>query len=230
MPNPVIIVAGSGMWGGIFEEMKLHLSAVLPKEKIFIVPLTILDWVGFPPSPERSTNRVMQRLHQTVLQAQQRFPNEPLTIIGHSGGGTAAMIYLLGKPFQGDAYPRTAVTKLITLGSPFHSIERYGKVKSDFIFAHLRREFFSQVEVISIASKTRFGNLQGSIAERSAFEFYKNTGGTGSVWGDGVVPVECCQLDGAQNVVLEGIEHLPTPFGSWYGARRGVEAWQAFLN
>lgn len=230
MPNPVIIVAGSGMWGGIFEEMKLHLSAFVPREKIFIVPLTIFDWVGFPPSPERSTNRVMARLHRTVLEAQQRYPNEPLTLIGHSGGGTAAMIYLLGVPFQGDAYPPVAVTKLITLGSPFHSMEQYGKLKSDFIFAHLQPAFFSQVQVISIASRTRFGNPNGSLAERSAFEFYKNTGGTGAVWGDGVVPIDCCQLEGACNVVLEGIEHLPTPFGDWYGSRRGVAAWQTFLN
>jgi hypothetical protein len=46
MANAVIIVPGSGLWGGIFEEMRWHLSAYMPREKIFIVPLTVLDWMA----------------------------------------------------------------------------------------------------------------------------------------------------------------------------------------
>lgn len=230
MSNPIVIVPGSGMWGGIFEEMRWHLGASFEREKIFIVPLTTLDWIGLPPSPERSTNRVMRALHETIRQAQQRYPDEPIRIVGHSGGGTAAMIYLLGKPFQGEAYPETPVTQLLTLGAPFFSTERYGKLKSDFIAAHLDDGFFARVRTVCVASKTRFGNPSGSLAERSAFEFYKNTNGRGDVWGDGVVPLDSCWLSGATNVELQDVEHLPAPFRTWYGSRAAVEAWQEFLR
>lgn len=235
MANAVIIVPGSGLWGGIFEEMRWHLSAYMPREKIFIVPLSVLDWIGVPPSPERSTPRVMRALHRTVEQVCRQYPNDAITIVGHSGGGTAAMIYLLGQPFEGECYPPVPVNRLLTLGSPFQSTERYGKIKSDFIAAHLKPEFFMRVNTISIAGKARCGNAAGSLAERSAFEFYNNTlrierGQNGSVWGDGVVPLDACWLKGALNVTLEGVEHLPTPFGIWYGSRAAVQAWQKFLD
>ncbi len=230
MSNPIVIVPGTAMWGGIFEEMRWHLGKVFGQEKIFIVPLTVLDWIGVPPSPERSTVRVMQRLHETVLEAQKRYPNEPISIIGHSGGGTAAMIYLLGKPFQGEVYPEVPVRQLITLGSPFQSVEQYGKIKSDFIAQHLNQQFFARINVVSVAGKTRFGNPKGSLAERTAFECYKNTIGCGSVWGDGVVPTQACWLDGATNLEVHNVEHLPTPFRLWYGSQSVIKIWQESLK
>jgi len=152
----------------MFEEMRWHLSAYMPREKIFIVPLSVLDWIGVPPSPERSTQRVMRALHRTVEQVCRQYPNESITIVGHSGGGTAAMIYLLGQPFEGECYPPMPVNRLLTLGSPFQSTERYGKIKSDFIAAHLQPEFFTRVKTISIVGKARCGNANGSCRAHSA--------------------------------------------------------------
>lgn len=227
--NPVVILAGVGLWSALYEEMKRNLATMIPDEKIFIVPITTLDWVGFPPSPERSTNRVMTRLHETIQNVETRFPSETITLIAHSGGGTVAMIYLLGKSFQGDAYSNKSIHKLITLGTPFKSIERYAKLKAEFINQHLTENFFDRVEVISVASSFRRGNRSGSLQERMAFEFYRNTFGDGHSDGDGIVPIEACTLDGAKHVVIEGVEHLPAPFATWYGAKRAVEQWQAFL-
>ncbi len=209
--------------------MKQNLASTIPPEKIFIVPLTMLDWIGFPPSPERSTNRVMKRLHETIQQVEARFPNEPIGLVAHSGGGTVALIYLMGKPFQGDAYVNRSIHKLLTLGTPFQSIERYAKLKIDFINAHLSTEFFEKVEVISVASSYRKGKQDGSLQERLAFELYRNTFGNGDSDGDGVVPVEACYLDGAKNIIIQGVEHLPAPFAKWYGAKPAVEQWQSFL-
>lgn len=230
--NPIVILAGVGLWGMLYEEMKRNLAQAAANalyEKIFIVPITTLDWVGFPPSPERSTNRIMKALHETIKQVEQQFPNEPITLIAHSGGGTVAMIYLLGKAFQGDAYSNKSIHKLLTLGTPFQSIERYAKLKMDFINAHLSADFFERVEVISVASSFRKGSWDGNLQERLAFEFYRNTFGDGNSDGDGIVPIEACQLNGAKNVVIKGIEHLPAPFAKWYGEKSAVEQWQAFL-
>ncbi len=227
--NPVVILAGVGLWSALYEEMKRNLATTIPDEKIFIVPITTLDWVGFPPSPERSTNRVMTRLHETIQKIEITFPNELITLIAHSGGGTVAMIYLLGKSFQGDAYSNKSIHKLITLGTPFQSIERYAKLKTDFITQHLTENFFERVEVISVASSFRRGNPSGSLQERLAFELYRNTFGDGNSDGDGIVPIEACRLDGTKTLVIKGVEHLPAPFTTWYGAKRAVEQWQSLL-
>ncbi len=225
----MVIVAGTGLWSGLFEEMKAALAKTLPSEKIAVVPVSPLDWLGFPPSPERSTTRVMKRLHETVARMEQTFPNEDISLVAHSGGGTVALIYLMRQAFMGDVYPKTNVKKLLTLGTPFQSVERYGKLKSDFIAATLKKEFFEQVAVVSIVSKMREGKINGSVAERGAFEFYKQTLGRGDVWGDGVVPLDCCRLDGARYVEINGVEHLPSPFADWYGSARGVDLWRDCL-
>lgn len=227
--NPIVILAGVGLWSALYEEMKRNLAPLVPLENIFIVPITTLDWIGFPPSPERSTNRVMKQLHQTVMQVEAHFPNEPITVIAHSGGGTVALIYLLGKPFHGDAYSNKSIHKLITLSTPFQSIERYAKLKMDFINQHLEPNFFEQVELISVASSFRKGKRDGSLQERMAFEFYRNTFGEGNSDGDGIVPIEACYLNGAKHIVIDGVEHLPAPFANWYGAKSAVEQWQSFL-
>jgi len=227
--NPTILLAGVGLWSSLYEEMKRNLASIIPPEKIFIVPVSPLDWIGFPPSPERSTNRVMKRLHETIQHVEAHFPRQPITLIAHSGGGTVAMIYLLGKPFQGDAYSNQSVHKLLTLGTPFQSQERYAKIKTHFIAQHLTEKFFERVEVISVASSFRKGNPSGSVQERLAFEFYRNTFGNGHSDGDGIVPIEACHLAGAKLVVIKDVEHLPAPFATWYGAKRAVEQWQAFL-
>ncbi|MFQ3598526.1 MAG: alpha/beta fold hydrolase [Chloroherpetonaceae bacterium] len=227
--NPIVILAGVGLWSGLYEEMKRNLASNTPSEKIFIVPLTTLDWIGLPPSPERSTNRVMRHLHEMIERVESQCPNEPITLVAHSGGGTVALIYLLGKSFQGDAYSNKSIHKLLTLGTPFQSRERYAKLKMDFINAHLSADFFEKIEVISVASSFRKGTLHGSLQERLAFEFYRNTFGNGNLDGDGVVPIDACHLDGAKNIVIEGIEHLPAPFAKWYGEKSAVEQWQSFL-
>lgn len=230
--NPIVILAGVGLWSALYEEMKqnlVSLAADLSPEKIFIVPITTLDWIGFPPSPERSTNRVMKNLHQTLEQVEARFPNEPITLLAHSGGGTVALIYMLGKSFQGDAYFNKSIRKLLTLGTPFQSRERYAKLKMDFINAHLSTDFLGRVEVISVAGSFRKGRWEGGLQERLAFEFYRNTFGNGESDGDGVVPIESCRLDGARLVVIEGVAHLPSPFATWYGEKSAVEQWHALL-
>jgi pimeloyl-ACP methyl ester carboxylesterase len=228
--NPVVLLAGVGLWSALYEEMKENLASRTSPEKIFIVPITTLDWIGFPPSPERSTNRVMKRLHETIKQVELRFPNEPITLVAHSGGGTVALIYLLGESFHGDAFSNKSVKKLLTLGTPFQSVERYAKLKMDFINRHLPADYFRSVEVISIASSFRKGKWEGGLQERLTFEFYRNTFGDGDLDGDGIVPIKACRLNGAKHVVIEGVEHLPAPFANWYGAKRAVEQWQPLLQ
>lgn len=242
----VLIVPGSALWASLFEETQTALCQTLhlPQDAVEIVPTTVLDWIGFPPTPERSTNRVMKLIDQTLRLLVSRYPEAPVTIVGHSGGGTAAMIFLLGKSFQGDCYSDApgigAVKTLLTLGSPYHNVDRYGKEKSDFIFTHLSPDFLERVRVVSVASNSVSGKADGTLIERAAHFCYAQVTGKDEVKnmaGDGVVPTESCRLDGATNVVIEKserIEHLPSPpffpLNRWYGSKNGVALWHALIE
>ncbi|TLU84200.1 MAG: alpha/beta hydrolase [Chlorobium sp.] len=224
--NPVVIIPGVLFWDSLYSIMKDVFSGYLPAGKIAIAQVNLVDWVGFPPSPEKSTNRVMKAVDRTVREMTRKFPGEPVTIVAHSGGGTVALIYLLEQPFQGDAYNSgRAVGKLITLGTPYHTHEHYAKIKTDFIFKHLRADFFKRCHVVSVVSNKYHGNSQGSFVERMCFQFYRNVQEDGNVAGDGIVPASSCFLDGADNVIIADAEHLPTPHTRWYGTKEGIEQW-----
>ena len=228
--NPVVIIPGVLFWDSLYDPMKEALAEYIPKEKVVVAPVTLVDWVGFPPSPEKSTNRVMKAVDLAVREMGRKFPGEPVTLVAHSGGGTVAMIYLLEKPFQGDVYQSAGrVAKLITLGTPFHTHEHYSKIKTDFIFRHLQADFFDRYRVVSVASDKYHGNNDGSFIEKMCFRFYKSVQEDGNVAGDGIVPAKSCFLEGAENVTIADAEHLPTPHTRWYGTKEGVKQWIQWL-
>lgn len=228
--NPVVIVPGVLFWDSLYEVMRQALSAWIPAEKIAIAPVNLLDWIGFPPSPERSTNRVMAVLDRTVRAMASRFPGEPVTIVAHSGGGTVAMVYLLERPFQGDVYAvKGLVGRLVALGTPFHTHEHFAKIKTDFIFQHISSEFFRKYKVVSVVSDQYKGSLDGGMIEKLCYMFYRGVTDDGNLAGDGVVPARCCFLEGAENVTIPECEHLPAPHTKWYGTKDGVEQWIEWL-
>ncbi len=228
--NPVVIIPGVLFWDSLYEPMKDVLAGNISKERVAVAPVTLVDWIGFPPSPEKSTNRVMKAVDLAVREMGRKFPGEPVTLVAHSGGGTVAMIYLLEKPFQGDVYQSAGrVAKLITLGTPFHTHEHYSKIKTDFIFRHLQADFFDRYRVVSVASDKYHGNNDGSFIEKMCFRFYKSVQEDGNVAGDGIVPAKSCFLEGAENVTIADAEHLPTPHTRWYGTKEGVKQWIQWL-
>ena len=57
---------------------------------------------------------------------------------------------------------------------------------------------------------------------------YKQVCGASGAWGDGITPVATAHMEGADNVVLEGVFH--TPLGSsdarpWYGTPAVLDQW-----
>ncbi|TCD48372.1 alpha/beta fold hydrolase [Chlorobium sp. N1] len=229
--GPVLIVPGVLFWDSLYEGMRLALAGRMPLERIEIAPVGFGDWVGFPPSPERSTNRVMKVIDRSLERLEERFPGEQVTIVAHSGGGTVAMVYLLEKPFQGEVYHRARqVSRLVTLGTPFHTHEQYAKLKTDFIERHLTPEFFRRIPVVSVVSDKYRGSMQGGFTEKMCHMFYRSTWGDGDASGDGIVPAESCRLQGARNVLIPDAEHLPTPHTRWYGTPEGVAQWAGWLD
>ncbi len=228
--NPVVIIPGVLFWDTLYDTMKEVLAGYISSDRVVVAPVSLVDWIGFPPSPEKSTNRVMKAVDRAVREMERRFPDEPVTIVAHSGGGTVAMIYLLEQPFQGDVYHKAGrVAKLLTLGTPFHTCEHYAKIKTDFIFSHLQMDFFERCRVVSVVCDKYHGNDQGGFLEKTCFKFYKSVQEDGNVAGDGIVTVKSCFLEGAENVTIADAGHLPTPHTRWYGTKEGVKQWIQWL-
>jgi hypothetical protein len=64
--NPVVIIPGVLFWDTLYDSMRDVLAGYISKERVSVAPVTLLDWIGFPPSPEKSTNRVMKAVDRAV--------------------------------------------------------------------------------------------------------------------------------------------------------------------
>ncbi|MEI6651978.1 MAG: alpha/beta hydrolase [Chlorobiaceae bacterium] len=58
--NPVVIIPGVLFWDTLYDTMKEAIAVYIPQERVAVAPVSLVDWIGFSPSPERSTNRVMK--------------------------------------------------------------------------------------------------------------------------------------------------------------------------
>ena len=81
------------------------------------------------------------------------------------------MVYLLEQLFQGDVYAVNGmVGRLVTLGTPYHTHERFAKIKTDFIFSHLTPELNQTIQTRVDAEYERLLKLEGLTAEAETQE------------------------------------------------------------
>jgi hypothetical protein len=95
------------------------------------------------------------------------------------------------------------VRTLITLGTPHVSVERWTRKNLDFVKIYYAGAFHPQVRYVCVAGKSVFGKR--GFGTWLAYKSYELTVGKGETWGDGITPIEAAHLDGAENLVLEGV-------------------------
>jgi triacylglycerol esterase/lipase EstA (alpha/beta hydrolase family) len=232
MPLPTVILPG--YFASASDYRELEKSLVDRGFPTVIVPLSKGDWL--PTLGGRSMVPILRQLDRTVKQMLQQYGVSQLNLIGHSAGGWISRIYLGEKPYtiHGDvledvglwnAHP--CVHTLITLGTPHVSVERWTRKNLDFVKIHYPGAFHSQVRYVCVAGKSVFGKRR--FGTWLAYKSYELTIGKGDSWGDGITPVEAAHLDGAQNLVLDGVWHSPRSPGKWYGSPDVLPAWSEYL-
>jgi pimeloyl-ACP methyl ester carboxylesterase len=169
--------------------------------------------------------RILRKLHRTVLEAVDANGGRRVTLVGHSAGGVMGRLYLSPEPFKGESFNGlTRVSRLITLGSPHKNVR--GALMRRWVDRTLPGAYFSpDVAYRSVAGSLIKGDRRGSAKEKAAFHVYRYLGGDGGVWGDGLVPVPCALLDGAEHLTLPEVGHAPVGGGSWYGTPKVVRHW-----
>ncbi|MGB3651177.1 MAG: lipase [Rivularia sp. (in: cyanobacteria)] len=195
------------------------------------VPLQRRDWIaalgGRPVTP------ILQQLDCTVKRTLQQFGASQVNLIGHSAGGWISRIYL-GEVAYGSnlnlltwqAHPKVAT--LITLGTPHTSKERWTRSNLDFVNHNYPGAFHLHVDYVCVAGKTIFGKRK--FGNWLAYSSYKLTCGEGNTWGDGITPIEAAHLEGAKNLVIEGVMHSPRTSKDWYGSQKSLSIWAQYLS
>ena len=197
------------------------------------VPLRSRDW--FTTLGGRPVTPILLQLERTVKQVLQQYNASKVNLIGHSAGGWISRIYLGEKPYLGrgeitsvsPCLAHTYVATLVTLGTPHVSQERWTRWNLDFVNNNYPGAFYSDVDYVCVAGKTIFG--QRRRGSWLAYSSYKLTCGQGDCWGDGITPIAAAHLEGAKNLVVEGVKHSPRAAGIWYGSPEVLPSWVPYL-
>lgn len=231
MPLPTVILPGYLAGATAYGDMAQQLQDLgFP---VAVVPLLRRTWV--PTIGGRSMVPILTLLDQTARRLMAETGSDRINLVGHSAGGWISRIYLgeipydvhpsdAGKEVLWKAHPRVAT--LVTLGTPQVSRERWTKRNLDFVNQY-PGAFHSQVRYVCVAGKAVLGKRR--LGNWFAYSSYELTCGRGDVWGDGITPLEAAHLEGAENIVLDGVFHSPRPGAVWYGSPQIVETWAKYL-
>lgn len=168
-------------------------------------------------------------------------------LVGHSIGGWVARAWLSG---WANAAVKARVITLVTLGSP-HNPPPVGSLFEKFDQTRGLLKFINQNYPGAYEEHVRYGSVIGGQisgafpsldAEKTlAFGSYLALAGEGSVPGDGIIPIVTSQLEGAEQVTIEGecrhSNFVPSPIGKsvkvpvqWYGSQGVIQQWASFLS
>lgn len=230
MPLPTVIVPGYLESAIAYRQLEKSLQEFgFPA---VTVPLRRRDWI--PTIGGRPITPILRQLDCTVKQVLQQYNVSQINLIGHSAGGWISRIYLGDKPYSGrgevessvwEAHPLVAT--LVTLGTPHMSQERWTRWNLDFVNYNYPGVFYRNVRYVCVAGKTIYG--QRRRGSWLAYSSYQLTCGEGNTWGDGITPIDAAHLEGAENIVIEGVKHSPRSVGIWYGSPEPLNVWVQYL-
>ena len=185
--------------------------------------------------PRPTVDWYLGRIDDAIAQAKARSGAEQVSLVAHSAGGWMARVYL-------EDFGTASVCQLVSLGSPLNSVPKdvpgvVDQTRGILTFVESRCASVAELAARGVAVTCLAGKwLEGAdtlegLGNASNFfvgQGYKQVCGSSVAWGDGITPVVTAQLEGAENVVLEGVFH--TPLGAsesrpWYGTPAVLDRW-----
>jgi len=227
MKQAIIIIGGYNSIWTSYLKMARELQALsgLPT-----VAVPLLPWHWWRAERAKQASNVLERLDGTVAWAHRQHQAEDCILVGHSAGGLIARLYLSDRPVWNRIYRGVEhVSGIVTLGSPH--CDAGGPDTGWFLTDEANQlapgaPYFGRVQYHTVAGKSVLGDASGAWRERRAFRSYSFFGASGDTWGDGVVPLSCARLDGAESVILSGVAHSRKYGAAWYGSSKEIiQSW-----
>jgi len=223
MKQAIIIVGGYNALWIAYLGMARHLEDVSGLPAVG-APLAPWDWFRLRWTKDGS--HMMRKVRETVDWARRKLQAERFVFVGHSAGGLLGRLYLHDGPVWGERYAGVGhVDTLITLGSPhcpdkgtrtgWHLTDEANRLVPGAPYA-------DRVRYVTVVGRAVEGHPLGNHGQRRAFHGYQYFSPWNDTWGDGIIPLSCAQLDGAETVVLEGVTHSRKYGRDWYGASREI--------
>lgn len=228
--RPLVLLGGYLTQPSDFAALAGSLAAPPYHYQVFVVPIGRLRWAL---TRDHDFRPVVDRLRDTVQQALSATAADQVTLVAYSVGGTAARIYLGEQPYLGQIYGgRRYVERLITLGTPHASRERWTLKLYDFVNRAYPNADYADVRYISVIGQALFGRRDGRFLERMAHDSYAMVDGPGygEDWGDGVTSLRAAVLPGAEYLPVPGVYHSPFHGRPWYGDPAALPLWSRVLG
>jgi hypothetical protein len=175
---------------------------------------------------------VMRRTRAAIWRAYHAASDEPLIVIGHSGGGIAARLAMSATSFHGErGGAADAVGCLVTLGTPHglarlpHRYHHAGHDAAEFLDRASPGAYFApRTAYLSVGADFSMAPFPGIVgfAARQLFDVVVGTGATTA--GDGIVPARAVHLEGAEQLTFTDARHGMIG-GSWYGDEPIIDRW-----
>jgi pimeloyl-ACP methyl ester carboxylesterase len=169
-----------------------------------------------------------------VIEAEHEAAGRPVLVVGHSTGGLLARLALTPRPFRGQpGSDPERVAAIVTLGTPHRAgaRPRFSRVTwqaARFLERVAPGAYWApRVGYLSVGSRyVEGGGWRNGWTRWSAGRFYGAFLGDRAArgWGDSLIPVDACELDGARCLTLEGIAHGQA-IAAWYGDDPGLDGW-----
>ena len=220
--EPVVVLGGFLSSPSFYREMCGSIRT-LRECAVEIADVWLWHWAAAVSA--RGWSRILERLHDVVTTLAPTSSTGKVVLVGHSAGGVIGRLYLSDEPFRERTYAGLErVSTLITLGSPHQNPER-ARLRR-YVERRLPGAFYApRVRYVTVAGRAIAGSLDGNSRQRRAGWFYDHLTGSRELWGDGLVPVESALLEGAEELVLDGVHHAPVFGTPWYGSPDIVGLW-----
>jgi hypothetical protein len=220
---PVVVLGGFLCHPGVYRGIQKTLEVVIGLP-VLVVPVSRRDWLGAIHAS--GWKRLLLAVEATVREARRLSGGaRPVTLVGHSSGGVLGRLFLSPEPFEGYRFAGLDLVRhLVTLGSP-HLNVRGARLRRWVGRAYPGAYFAPDVRYTAVGGRAVRGNREGTPKERAAHFLYRRLSGNGDEWGDGLVPAASAWLDGARNLVVDGVAHAPLGGTRWYGSSDVIHEW-----
>jgi pimeloyl-ACP methyl ester carboxylesterase len=227
--TPLVFIGGYVSSPRDYRGLVAALAAPPYNYRVVVAPCNLGHWAI---TRDRDLRRILGFVRATVAEAFAAGGGRPVTILAHSMGGTLARIYLGDRPYHGEVYGgHRYVDRLVMLGTPHHSQERWTERSVGFVNEAYPGAFYDHVRYTSVVGRALRGDRRGALAERLAAQSYATVSGPSQAgaWGDGVTTLACAVLSGAEYLAVPGLYHTPFHGRPWYGDAAALPLWGRVL-